>query len=175
MNTGKPPDRAAALTAHIPALRGFAKGLTRDASLADDMVQDTLEKAWRNWDQFDPDTELRAWLFTILRNSFLSNLRKDRRIRVGTEDLPQPPLSVAPEHEAALTMRDFQRAFHTLPLHQREALILVGAQGFSYDAAARLCGVAPGTIKSRANRGRQRLARMMAEGTQLPADTPFPT
>ncbi|AUM75084.1 RNA polymerase sigma factor [Paracoccus jeotgali] len=157
------------LVNHLPALRAFALSLTRDGSAADDLVQDTIVKAWTNIEKFQPGTNLRAWLFTILRNTFYSARRKTRREVSDTDGIHAAKLSTRPEHDGRLAMNDFRAAFQHLPDEQRESLILVGALGFSYEEAASMTGVAVGTVKSRANRGRRRLAELLhlADGEEL--------
>jgi RNA polymerase sigma-70 factor (ECF subfamily) len=149
---------------HIGSLRAFARSLTRDASLADDMVQDTIFKAWTNIDKFAAGTNMRAWLFTILRNNFYSMRRKRSREVSDSDGALAGQMSVKPDHDGRLAMKDFALAFEQLPVDQREALMLVGASGFSYEEAAEMCGCAVGTIKSRANRGRARLAELLHLG-----------
>ncbi|WP_099824323.1 RNA polymerase sigma factor [Oceaniglobus indicus] len=154
------------LVTHLPALRAFAMSLTRNPSQADDLVQDTIEKAWKNIKSFTPGTNLRAWLFTIQRNAFYSSRRKVKREVADVDGIMAASLAVKPDHDGRLALNDFRVAFEQLPVEQREALILVGGSGFAYEEAAEMCGVAIGTIKSRANRGRKRLAELMhlAEG-----------
>ncbi|RVT87358.1 RNA polymerase sigma factor [Rhodobacteraceae bacterium CCMM004] len=154
------------LVEHLSALRAFAMSLTRNSAAADDLVQDTIEKAWKNIDKFEPGTNLRAWLFTIQRNAFYSSRRKAKREVADIDGAMAASLSEKPAHDGRLAMNDFRKAFEQLPIEQREALMFVGASGFSYEEAADMCGVAVGTIKSRANRGRRRLAELMglAEG-----------
>ncbi len=149
------------LVTHIPALRAFALSLTRNGSLADDMVQDTLVKGWTKIESFQAGTNMRAWLFTILRNTYYSNRRKAGREVSDVDGVMTNSLSEKPAHDGRLQMKDFRVAFEQLNDEQREALILVGASGFSYEEAAEMCGVAVGTIKSRTNRGRARLAEIM--------------
>ncbi|SMY10283.1 RNA polymerase sigma factor [Flavimaricola marinus] len=158
MSTSNPRDE---LPDHLPALRAFAMSLTRNSATADDMVQDTLVKAWTNIEKFQVGTNLRAWLFTILRNTYYSNRRKASREVADVDGVFTESLSQKPDHDGRLQMKDFQVAFAKLPDEQREALILVGASGFAYDEAAEMCGVAVGTIKSRVNRGRARLTELM--------------
>lgn len=146
---------------HIKTLRAFALSLTRNAAMADDMVQDTVEKAWKNIDKFQTGTNMRAWLFTILRNTYYSNRRRAKREVADPEGIMTEQLSEKPAHDGRLQMSDFRAAFSQLPDEQREVLLLVGASGFSYEEAAETCGVAVGTIKSRVNRGRKRLAELM--------------
>jgi len=158
MSSSDPRDE---LVEHLPALRAFALGLTRNRALADDMIQDTVLKAWSNIDKFEPGTNMRAWLFTILRNTFYSNHRKRRREVPDIDNVFSDSMSVKPAHDGKLQMHDFKRALDQLPDEQREALILVGASGFSYEDAAEMCGVATGTIKSRVNRARARLTELL--------------
>ena len=156
-----PGDPRDELPGHLPALRAFAMSLTRNSASADDLVQDTIVKAWSNIDKFRPGSNLRAWLFTILRNTFYSDLRKRRR------ELPDPDgqhaarLCEKPAHDGRLAMNDFLRAFDQLSPEHREVLVLVGASGFAYEEAAQMMGVAVGTVKSRANRARARLAELL--------------
>lgn len=149
------------LVEHLPALRAFALSLTRNSATADDMVQDTIVKAWTNIEKFEVGTNLRAWLFTILRNNYYSNRRKANREVADVDGVFTESLSQKPDHDGRLQMNDFRVAFAQLPDEQREALILVGASGFAYDEAAEMCGVAVGTVKSRVNRGRAKLAELM--------------
>lgn len=155
------PDPRDELVAHLSAMRAFALSLSRNSAAADDLVQDTLVKAWSNIDKFQPGTNLRAWLFTILRNTFYSNRRKSKREVADADGAFAAGLAEKPAHDGRLQMSDFRNAFARLPDEQREALILVGAEGFSYEEAARMCGCAIGTIKSRANRGRAKLADLL--------------
>ena len=163
-----------ALITHLPALRAFALSLVRNGSAADDLVQETILKAWASFDRFTEGTNLRAWLFTILRNGFYSDLRKHRREVQDSEGLFAARLSQKPDHDSNLAMRDFQRGFERLIDEQREALVLVGALGFSYEEAAVTIGCAVGTVKSRVNRGRKRLAELLhleEGGSIMPVDT----
>lgn len=163
------PDPRDELVDHLPALRAFALSLTRNSATADDMVQDTVVKAWTNIEKFAPGSNMRAWLFTILRNSFYSSRRKLKREVADVDGAFAETLSVKPEHDGRLQLGDFKLAFETLPDEQREALILVGASGFAYEEAAQMCGVAVGTIKSRVNRARARLTELL----NLDADSPM--
>ncbi|SMO72451.1 RNA polymerase sigma factor [Paracoccus laeviglucosivorans] len=149
------------LVDHLPALRAFALSLTREGASADDLVQDTIVKAWTHIDKFQPGTNLRAWLFTILRNTFYSARRKTRREVSDSDGIHAARQATRPEHDGRLALNDFRVAFEKLPDEQREALILVGASGFSYEEAAEMTGVAVGTVKSRANRGRRKLAELL--------------
>ncbi|MEM6275580.1 MAG: RNA polymerase sigma factor [Pseudomonadota bacterium] len=155
------PDPRDELIEHIGPMRAFALNLTRNGALADDMVQDALEKAWTRIDTFEEGTNMRAWLFTILRNNYYSHHRKYRREVPDIDGAYSATLSQKPDHDGRLQLLDFEAAFTKLSDEQREALTLVGAEGFSYEDAAEMCGVALGTIKSRVNRGRARLATLM--------------
>lgn len=154
------------LPTHLAALRAFAISLTRNVASADDLVQDTIVKAWTNIDKFELGTNLRAWLFTILRNTFYSDIRKRRREIADPDGVHAGRLSVKPDHDGRLALADFRKAFDQLSAEHREVLILVGASGFSYEEAAKMTGVAIGTVKSRANRARARLCDLLglAEG-----------
>jgi RNA polymerase sigma-70 factor (ECF subfamily) len=156
-----PLDPRDELVLHLPAMRAFALSLSRNASAADDLVQDTVVKAWANFDRFEPGTNLRAWLFTILRNTFYSTRRRTVREVSDSDGALVGALAEKPAHDGRLQMADFLRAFQRLPDEQREALALVGASGFSYEEAAEMTGVAVGTVKSRANRARARLAQIL--------------
>lgn len=160
------PDPRDRLAGAIPRLRAFAISLARNVSQADDLVQDTILKAWSNMDKFDPATNLDAWLFTILRNTFYSSLRKTRREVQDSDGAYAATLSVRPAHDSRLAYQDFMVAFDQLSPEHREVLILVGASGFSCEEAAGMMGVAVGTVKSRASRARKRLAELLnlAEG-----------
>ncbi|MDJ1158530.1 sigma-70 family RNA polymerase sigma factor [Chelatococcus sp. SYSU_G07232] len=149
------------LLAEIPGLRAFAISVAGNVERADDLVQDTLMKAWGNMHAYAEGTNMRAWLFTILRNTFYSNYRKRSR-EVEDDGTYAARLAVHGEQDGHMDLRDFRAALNKLPPDQREALILVGASGFSYEEAAEICGCALGTIKSRINRARTRLAELLA-------------
>ena len=158
MSTSDPRDE---IVDHLPAMRAFAISLTRNPSVADDMVQDTLVKAWTNIEKFDAGTNMRAWLFTILRNTYYSSRRKMKREVADVDGIHTESLAEKPAHDGRLQLKDFSVAFSQLNDEQREALLLVGASGFSYEEAADMCGVAVGTIKSRIGRARQKLTELM--------------
>ncbi len=147
--------------AMIPALRAFAWSLSHNGSDADDLVQDTLIKAWTNRDKFEPGTNLRAWLFTILRNTYYTAVVRRRREVQDEDGKHAATLSAAPTQDWSIAVRALQSALQRLPTDHREALILVGAAGLTYEEAAEICGCALGTIKSRVNRARARLLRIM--------------
>jgi len=158
--TPEPAIRDAILAA-VPSLRAFAISLSGQVDRADDLVQDTLLRALSNIDRFERGTNLNAWLFTILRNLFHSEYRKRRREVEDADGSYAGRLKVQPEQGSRLDFEDFLVALDQLPHDQREALLLVGASGFSYEEAATICGCAVGTIKSRVNRARSRLAAIL--------------
>ncbi|MDE2302739.1 MAG: sigma-70 family RNA polymerase sigma factor [Sphingomonadales bacterium] len=149
----------------IPQLRAFARGLCGRSELADDLVQETLLKAWAARDRFEPGTSIRAWTFVILRNVYLSGLRRARFQGDYDEVAAERILSAPAEQEAPLHLADLHRALMTLAPERREALLLIGAGGFSYEEAAAIAGCAVGTIKSRVGRARAQLATMIDNGT----------
>jgi RNA polymerase sigma-70 factor (ECF subfamily) len=149
------------LLAALPSLRAFAISLTHDHHRADDLVQDTIMRAWRAIDRFERGTNLNAWLFTILRNLFHSEYRKKKREVDDPEGSYAAKLKVVPDQQAHLDYEDMRTALAKVPHDQREALILVAAEGMSYEEAAAITGVAVGTVKSRVNRARHRLALLL--------------
>ena len=164
MNTDSVPLKQA-LLALIPNLRAFAVSLCGDIERADDLVQESLLKAWNHLDSFQEGTNLRAWLFTILRNTYFSECRRRRREVEDRDGTKAAELAVHPDQQGHLDMQDFRRALNTLPPDQREALVLVGAAGFSYEEAATISGCAVGTIKSRVNRARSKLTELLGVAT----------
>jgi RNA polymerase sigma-70 factor, ECF subfamily len=148
--------------ATVPQLRAFATSLCGSIDRADDLVQETLLRALTRIDSFKPGTNLHAWLFTILRNEFRSEYRKRRREVEDPEERYVESLRTPPEQLARIEFKELLAALGKLPPDQREVLVLVGAAGFSYDEAAAICGCPIGTIKSRMNRGRIRLAEMLS-------------
>jgi RNA polymerase sigma-70 factor (ECF subfamily) len=145
----------------LPSLRAFARSLAHNAAQADDLVQDTLVKALANVDRFEPGTNLRAWLFTILRNHYYSQLRKSKREIEDAEGRHAARIAVRPEQDGSVDLEDFKVAFAQLAPDHREVLTLVGASGCSYEEAASICGCAVGTIKSRVNRARRKLSDLL--------------
>lgn len=139
---------------HLPALRAFALGLCRSPDRADDLVQDTVLRGWSHYGSFTPGSNLRGWLFTILRNGYYSDLRKRRREVADPQGAFVARLAVGPAHDGALAMREFLCAFARLSPEHREVLTLVGALGFSYEEAAAATTLAVGTVKSRVSRAR---------------------
>src|SRR5918997_1466184 len=149
------------MLAAVPSLRAFAISLTNNRDRADDLVQDTLMRAWANIDRFERGTNLEAWLFTILRNRFHSDYRSRRREVEDADGSYAARLKTYPDQQSHLDYEDFRTALTKVPPDQREALLLVGAQGMSYEEAAEVCNVPLGTVKSRVNRARIRLAALL--------------
>jgi RNA polymerase sigma-70 factor, ECF subfamily len=149
------------LIAAIPGLRAFGISLTSSSERADDLVQETMLKAWKSHASFEPGSNMRAWLYTILRNEFYTQLRKRKREVEDADGMYAAKLSVPGGQESHLDMEDMRAALSQLPPDQREAIILVGASGFSYEEAAEICLVAVGTIKSRVSRARTRLSEIL--------------
>jgi RNA polymerase sigma-70 factor (ECF subfamily) len=157
------------LTHYIPNMRAFAISLCRNVDLADDLVQEACLKAWRSLDTYQEGTNLRAWLFTILRNTFLSHLRK-ARFDLSLDDIDTGErLGKKPEQHGWMEKEDLLKALGQLSIQQREAIILVGAEGLSYEETAQICGCAIGTIKSRVNRARMRLHELLDRSVPLAA------
>lgn len=146
----------------IPNLRAFAVSLCGNPDRADDLVQETLVKAWSNLSSFAEGTNLAAWLFTILRNIYYSEYRKRRREVADSDGAIAARLATAPAQSGHMDFLDFSGALQKLPADQREALILIGASGLSYEEAAGVCNCAVGTMKSRVNRARNRLVELLA-------------
>jgi RNA polymerase sigma-70 factor (ECF subfamily) len=150
------------ILASIPSLRAFAISLSGNVDRADDLVQETILRALANIHSFEPGTNLPAWLFTILRNLFRSEYRKRRREVEDADGSFAQTLKSNPDQIGRIEFNEFRDALAQLPQDQREALILVGASGFSYEEAADICECAVGTIKSRVNRARSRLAKLLS-------------
>jgi len=146
------------LRARIPNLRAFAMSLCGVPDHADDLVQETLLKAWRHRDSFQKGTNLTAWLFTILRNTYYSEMRRARHSR---EVYEQADVATSAPQEGHVALQEVRTALGLLAPEQREALILVGAAGMSYEEAADICQCPEGTIKSRVNRARARLTELV--------------
>lgn len=156
------------LAAVIPHLRAFGRSLSGNRDTADDLVQETLLKAWAARQRFQAGTNMRAWTFIILRNLFLSQMRRARFKGEWDEVAAAKILSAPATQDRHVELGDMQRALMQLPQPQREALILVGAGGFAYEEAAQICDCAVGTIKSRVARGRVALEALM-ESNELPS------
>jgi len=152
----------------IPFLRAFARSLCGNPEMADDLAQETLVKAWQARDMFTPGTNLKAWLFTILRNQFYSDRRRAWRQAPWDQDAAERIPGSAGEQTWAAELSDTARALTSLSDEQREALILVGAGGFSYEDAAAICHCAVGTVKSRVARARKTLIAILEGEDPLP-------
>ena len=156
------------LLAALPALRTFALSLTGDPARADDLVQETMLKAWANHDRFEPGTRLVAWLFTIQRNLFYTEIRKRKREVEDADGAHAGTLTALADQEDAVALKGLCAQLERLPAAQRDALLLVGAEGFTYEEAAELLGCRIGTVKSRVSRARSLLAAMSGAS---PADS----
>jgi RNA polymerase sigma-70 factor (ECF subfamily) len=150
------------MLAAVPSLRAFALSLTYNVDAADDLVQEAILRAWRNIDKFQPGTSMHAWLFTILRNSFYTQYRKAKREVSDPEGAYAALLGTAPEQNTKCDFQDMRTALAKLSVEHREALILIAAEGLSYEEAAQVCEVAVGTIKSRVHRARLRLTQLLS-------------
>jgi RNA polymerase sigma-70 factor (ECF subfamily) len=145
----------------VTSLRAFAISLTRDADQAEDLVQETLLRAISKHEQFVAGTNLQAWLFTILRNQFFSEHRKSTREVEDGDGSYAATMVCMPDQEDRIMVHHLEAALHKLPEGQREAILLVGVDGLTYEEAAQVLGCAVGTVKSRVNRARSCLAEMM--------------
>lgn len=152
----------------IPFLRAFARSLCGNPETADDLAQEALVKAWQSRDTFEAGTNLKAWLFTILRNQFYSDRRRAWRQTPWDQDAAERIPGSDGEQSWAAELSDTARALSCLSDEQREALILVGAGGFSYEDAAAICNCAVGTVKSRVARARKSLVAILAGEEPLP-------
>ncbi len=158
------------LEQEIPRLRRYARALTRDAVRADDLVQSCLVRAIAKQHLWQAGTDLRAWLFTILHNQHVNDVRRSVRegIQVTIEDIA--PVLTAPSNAfASLQLRDLERALARLPDEQRQVILLVGLEGMRYEEVAKILGVPVGTVRSRLSRGRDLLRKLMDMGTDVPA------
>ncbi|MGZ5931444.1 MAG: sigma-70 family RNA polymerase sigma factor [Rhizomicrobium sp.] len=174
--TNRAPDSAqfkADLLALVPFLRAFARSLTGRHEGADDLAQETLVKAWQSRASFVPGTNLKAWLFTILRNQFYSDRRRAWRQTPWDSEAAERIPGTSGGQAWAAELSDTARALKALPIEQREALILVGAGGFAYEEAAKISNCAVGTVKSRVARARKALLAIL-DGEQAlpPSDRP---
>jgi RNA polymerase sigma-70 factor, ECF subfamily len=162
------------LLAVIPALRGFSRGLCGNRELADDMAQDAMMRAWAAQDSFTPGTNFRAWIFMILRNQFYTTIRRNSRMVSWDPEIAERVLIAQAAQHDGLNLQDVQTAMQKLPAEQREVLILIGANGLSYEEAAEVMGCAIGTIKSRLARGRTALATLINGTAQFNAELDGP-
>jgi RNA polymerase sigma-70 factor (ECF subfamily) len=158
---------------YLPHLRAFARLLSQNRTMADDLVQETVVRALSHAHQFHPGTNLKAWLTTILRNAYFSDWRNQKRVVHPEGDVLESAM-VAAGQEWRLHMRDLASALSTLPTEQREAVVLVGASGFSYDEAAKIARCATGTMKSRVSRARAQLHGLVDGRAGLASRHPRP-
>ncbi len=149
------------LVALLPHMRAFALSMTRDRAFADDIAQEAATRALANRDSYRPDTNFKAWVFTILRNALYSESQRHWRHKERNDEEAMLACGSGGGQEARLEMDDFMRAFVCLPKDQREAMILIGVYGFDYDQVARITGSATGTLKSRVSRGRRDLKALL--------------
>ncbi|WP_186197219.1 RNA polymerase sigma factor [Burkholderia gladioli] len=158
---------------HVPRLRRYARALIHNRELADDLVQDTLERALRHTEQFQAGTDLRAWLFTIMHNVFANQARRPgaraEHVSMDDEALPEAALAVSSGATRSLEVRDLDYALQRLPVDQRQVVLLVGLEELSYAEVALALGIPVGTVMSRLSRGRERLRALMS-GTQPSAN-----
>jgi RNA polymerase sigma-70 factor, ECF subfamily len=155
----------------MPFLRVFARSLSGRPELAEDLAQETLAKAWQSRRAFTPGTNLKAWLFTILRNEFYSHLRRAWRQTPWDAELSNSLAAPPGEQRWVVELSDMARAMYELPEVQRDALILVGVGGFTYDEVAVFTKTAVGTVKSRVSRGRQSLRTILGTYKSLPVQS----
>jgi RNA polymerase sigma-70 factor (ECF subfamily) len=163
-----PPCFTAEMTASLPALRSFARSLCRQRDMADDLVQETMVRAWSSRHTFLPGSNFRPWLFTILRNQFYNAVRKRNRLVAWEPEAAERLLVQEPEQEARLHVADIEGALDQLPPGQREMLLLIAGAGLSYEEAAAVADCKLGTVKSRINRGRAGLRAIIEGGEALP-------
>ena len=165
------------MVAEMPYLRAFALSLSGSTTVADDLVQETLVKAWTHTESFALGTNFRAWLVTILRNTYFNQYRKLAREVQDSDNTHAEQILVSGEQESRLTMQDVQRALNKLPEDHREILLMIGVTELSYEEAAQVCNIAVGTVKSRLNRARAKLAEhlgMVDGATNLDLETNGP-
>ncbi len=148
----------------LPQMRAFARSLCRNRAQADDLTQEALISAWRRRESYTPGSNLKAWLFTIVRNRFYSDMRRSWRILPLDPKVAEQTLVAVTNPLAGLELDDVRRAMLALPPIQREALSLIAVAGLSYQEAALICGCPEGTIKSRVSRARVRLTAVLANG-----------
>jgi RNA polymerase sigma-70 factor (ECF subfamily) len=156
------------LLAAVPFMRAFARSLCRDPEQAEDIAQETLLKAWQCREQFQPGTNLRAWLSTILRNRYYSGQRRLKWRAEFDAEAIERTLMAPDDPSVTVELEDVRRALAMLPAFQREALILVGAGGLSYDEVAQIVGCPVGTVKSRVRRARDELESILFNGRPTP-------
>lgn len=153
----------------IPRLRRYARALTRDALRADDLVQDTLVRALTKQHLWQPGTNLRAWLFTLMHNQFVNDSRRSNRERatIDVDDVAASLIAVT-DPTASRQLHELERALGELPIEQREVILLVGLEGMRYDDAAEVLAVPIGTVRSRLSRARESLRRLLDMEPETP-------
>ena len=156
---------AEGIITHIPHLRRYARALTGDQVAADDLVQDTLERAWKRMALWRPGSNIRAWLFTIMHNLYVNQIKAAARGLRGNNEQAQPNLPLSPAQDDRLELRELINALQRLPHEQREVVLLIGLEQLSYGEAAKVIGVPIGTVMSRLSRGREQLRLMMNRGS----------
>lgn len=149
------------LVAYIPELHAYGRYLSRDHDLTMDLVQETLVKAISKQQQFCEGTNLKAWLFTILRNNFYEIKRKERRSHLAASDIDGHMTHIPPQQEHRIVLNEVEAAITALPQDHQDVLNMVSAQGLSYEEAARACVCPVGTIKSRLSRARTEIQRRL--------------
>jgi RNA polymerase sigma-70 factor, ECF subfamily len=158
----------------IPRMRAFGRTMTGDMTAGEDLAQESLAKAWAARDRYQPGTNLKAWVYTIMRNQFFSEKRRSWRIAPLDSETVERTIPAISDPTATIALDELRRAMLMLPEEQREALILIGAGGCTYEEVATMCATAVGTIKSRVSRARDRLALIFAEGS-IPKDAIQPS
>jgi RNA polymerase sigma-70 factor, ECF subfamily len=173
MGTESPPEVKKELLAAIPRLRALAIGLCGKTDRAEDLVQEAVMRAWANLSSFQPGTNMGAWLYTILRNEFYTELRKRRHEVPDPDGAFAATLVSQPSQESRADFQDLRLALAKLAPPQREAILLVGASGISYEEAARICNCAVGTMKSRVYRARMHLMSLLSLNPDTPRALPW--
>jgi RNA polymerase sigma-70 factor (ECF subfamily) len=159
-----------AMLSVMPRLLAFARVLTRNREAAEDLAQDTVVRALRAQHSFEPGSNMLAWLCTILRNQHISGLRRKRHDAMPIDDLPDSAASIGANQDDVVEMSEIRRALLKLSPEHREVLVMVAAAGLSYTEAAEICGCAVGTVKSRVNRARNELRRLLSGGVEITAE-----
>jgi RNA polymerase sigma factor (sigma-70 family) len=163
-------DFARLLEEQIPRMRRYARALTRDVNRADDLLQSCLVRAITKQHLWEPGTNLRAWLFTILHNQHVNDVRLSMREGTSIELSDAPELTAESNAVPSLQLRDLERALAKLAIEQRQVILLVGLEGMRYDEVAEILGVPVGTVRSRLSRGRDQLRRLMGLEESTDAD-----
>jgi RNA polymerase sigma-70 factor (ECF subfamily) len=158
-------DDAEAITAQIPHLRRYSRALMGDRVAADDLVQDTLERAWRRFGLWRRGSDLRAWLFTIMHNLYVNQRKVTSHVQRHSDEHPAANLPGLSSQDIRLELKDLNQALQRLPDEQREVVLLIGLEQLSYDEAAKALGVPIGTVMSRLSRGREQLRALMNRGS----------